>query len=240
MKFCAFNGSPRGEAGNTNILVEEVLKGIQKEGGSTENIILKDYEIKSCKGCFSCWTKTPGECIIDDDMKDLLPKFKESEAVILASPLYVDNITAILKLFMERLIPLAEPFFEKDEKGESVHPKRYDKTPGLVVISNSGFPEESHFQVLELLFKRVARNFGTKVVGEIYRGAGELLQVKNPMLEKQLESYKELLQKAGSELVKNGEVLDETEEELKKPLVPHEEYIKMANKYWNKKVNGTD
>ncbi|UMZ73812.1 flavodoxin family protein [Natranaerofaba carboxydovora] len=237
MKVTAYNGSPRGEKGNTNVLVQELLKGAEKEGASIGNHFLKDYTVNSCQGCFHCWTKTPGKCVINDDMNDLLPEFLDSDIVVLASPLYVDNITAILKLFLERLIPMAEPFFEKDQEGECVHPKRYDKSPKIVVVSNSGFPELSHFQVLELLFKRVARNFGTEVVGEIYRGAGELLKVEHPMLKEQMTKYKELLQNAGKELVNENKILDKTQAELNKPLIPHDEYIKMANKYWNKKVN---
>ncbi len=237
MKITAFNGSPRGEKGNTNVLVEEFLQGCENEGGQTENIILKDYTINSCRGCFTCWTKTPGECVIDDDMNELLPSFKNSDVVVLASPLYVDNITAILKLFLERLIPMAEPFFEVDDKGECVHPKRYDEPPKLVVVSNSGFPEKSHFQVLELLFQRVSRNFGTEVVGEIYRGAGELIQADTPELNEIIDNYKGLLQQAGKEVVKEGKILEKTQEKLNKPLIPHEQYIKMANKYWKKRVD---
>ncbi len=44
------------------------------------------------------------------------------------------------------------------------------------MISNCGFPEQSHFQVLGLLTRRMARNYHTEFVGEIYRGAGALLQ----------------------------------------------------------------
>ena len=234
MKITIFNGSPRAEAGNTHIMVGAFIKGARKGGAEVENVFLARKEINPCRGCFGCWLKTPGECVIKDDMAELLKKFAGSDIVVFATPLYVDNVTGIMKNFMDRLIPGGDPHFEKDEGGECVHIIRTEKRPKLVVISNCGFPEQSHFQVLELLFKRVARNMRTEVIGEIYRGGGAILKDAPLILKPVISKYKKLLQKAGKEIVENQRLSKETRLKLEKPLIPEERYIAEANEYFDK------
>lgn len=230
MKITVFNGSPRAERGNTHIMVQEFLKGAQKAGADVENIFLVKKEINHCRGCFSCWGKTPGKCVITDDMEELLKTFINSDIVVFAMPVYVDNVTGIMKQFMDRLIPLLDPHMETDEHGETVHRKRYETYPKIVVISNCGYPEQSHFQVFPLLFKRIARNLKSQVIAEIYRGGGELLRVKYPQLEPVIAHYKELLQKAGKEVVETLSLSKKTKFALEIPLVSHEQYRESVNK----------
>ena len=96
----------------------------------------------------------------------------------------VDNVTGIMKNFTDRHLPIIDPYFEKDEAGEYRHRKRYDTYPKIAVISNCAFPEQTHFQVMRLLIRRVARNIHSEVVGEIYRGGGHVLRSRNPALGK--------------------------------------------------------
>lgn len=233
MKITIFNGSPRAEAGNTHVMVEAFMKGARKGGAEVENVFLAKKEINPCRGCFSCWLKTPGECVIKDDMAELLKKFAGSDVVVFATPLYVDNVTGIMKNFMDRLIPGGDPHFEKDEGGECAHIMRSEKRVKLVVISNCGFPEQSHFQVLELLFKRVARNMRTEVIGEIYRGGGAILKDAPLILKPVISKYKKLLQKAGKEIVENQRLSKETRLKLEKPFMSDDRYIAGANEYFD-------
>ncbi len=231
MKIVAFNGSPRGAAGNTHIMVENFLAGASKAGAETENILLVDKKIGHCRGCMNCWLKTPGKCVIQDDMEKLLEKFS-ADIIVLATPLYVDNVTGIMKDFLDRTIPRLEPFIERDENGECRHPVRTGRTPEFIVISNCGFTGMEHFQVLKLLFRRIARNTGTSILAEIYRDGGSILGNPMPVLKPFLTRYNRLLQKASEELVKDGRISDRTEEKLKNPIVPPEQYLKSANKYF--------
>ena len=234
MKITVFNGSPRAENGNTQVMVAEFLDGAGDAGAEVENIFLVKKEIKHCLGCLKCWTATPGQCVIKDDMTELLPKFISSDIVVFATPLYVDNVTGIMKNFMDRLVPLADPHFDKDKGGECRHLIRGEKTPGIVVISNCGFPEQSHFQVLRLLFKRVARNMGTNLVAEIYRGGGAILKDPPLILKPLVYKYKRLLRKAGREVVENMKLSDETIAALNVPIISDKMYIKGANQSFDK------
>lgn len=230
MKITVFNGSPRAERGNTHIMVEEFSKGVKKAGADIENIFLVKKGINHSRGCFTCWGKTPGKCVITDDMEELLKKFIKSDIVVFATPVYVDNVTGIMKQFMDRLLPLIDPHMEPDEQGETVHRKRFERYPKIVVISNCGFPEQSHFQVYPLLFRRIARNLHSEVIAEIYRGGGELLKLDHPQLTSVLSRYKELLQKAGKELVEMLTLSEETKAALETLLVSPEQYRESVNR----------
>lgn len=229
MKFTIFNGSPRGKKGNTHFIVKEFSKGVEQAGAEVENIFLVKKKIRPCRGCLTCWIKTPGICVINDDMAELIQKFDESDIVVFATPVYVDNVTGIMKNFMDRLVAGADPHFEKDEGGECVHISNSEKPAKLVIISNCGFPEQSHFQVLELLFKRVARNMRTEVIGEIYRSGGAILREAPLILKPVISQYKRLLQTAGMEIAEKQRLSEETRQRLEKPLISDERYIAAAN-----------
>ena len=67
------------------------------------HICVKNQKIKHCIGCFTCWTKTPGNCIHKDDMtKELFPKWLKSDLVVYATPLYHYTVNAEMKAFIDR------------------------------------------------------------------------------------------------------------------------------------------
>lgn len=241
MKITVFNGSPKAGHGNTSVLVENFLQGAKQQGAEVEQVFLSKYQIKHCTSCKSCWEKTPGKCSQTDDMPELLTKVLESDVMGFASPVFVDNVTGIMKTFMDRLIVLGDPHWEKDEFGECKHMMRYSKPNKMLIFSNCGYPEQSHFQVIRLFYKRVARNMGWEIVGEIYRAGGALLTSKEETIKPFLDKYKLLLQKAGSELITNSKVTNETSVELEKPMFPIDNlvdvFISRVNKICDDRLN---
>lgn len=237
MKILAVNGSPRGKRGNTHVMVDAFLNGAEEAGAEVEQIMLSKLKIKNCKGCFWCWIKTPGNCVIKDDMAPILEKLKAADVLVFATPLYVDNVTGLMKNFMDRILPLGEPYLVKDEKGECRHPARYVKTPKIAVISNCGFPEQSQFQVLHLLFSRIARNLHSEVIAEIYRGEGELLKQTGPEILPVIDKYRNVLKRAGREVAEGLKLSPRTIADLNEPLVPFEDYISTANKFFANRLN---
>lgn len=233
MKITAFNGSPKAERGNTHVIVEAFLGGAHEAGADVETVFIAKKKIKPCTGCYACWMKTPGKCAQNDDMEELLGTFVSSDIVVFATPLYVDNVSGLMKNFLDRLIPIADPHWEKDENGESRHLRRHEKPTRFAVISNCGFPEQSQFQVLRLYFRRVARNMSGALVAEIYRGGGALLTSPEPSLQPFIASYKEAVRKAGREVAEQLKLSPETAARLEKPLMPignfADEYLKRAN-----------
>ena len=71
MHILAFNSSPRdNQTSKTELVLQKFLEGARRAGAETETLYLRNYQIKHCLGCFSCWTKTPGRCVQKDDMAE--------------------------------------------------------------------------------------------------------------------------------------------------------------------------
>jgi len=165
-------------------------------------------------------------------MEKLLEKFISSDIVGFATPVYFDSVTGIMKNFIDRLIPLVDPHFKKDEKGMSRHLKRFEKYPKFLIISNCGFPEWSRFQILHLLFEKIAVSMHTEVIAETYRTSGELLTA--PGFKRIISEYKKVVRKAGEEVTTNLKLSKETVLQLKKPIISDDRYIKIANQNWDR------
>lgn len=94
-------GSPR-RKGNTHLLVERLLEGVEKEGGAGEMLFLADLSIKECDGCHRCW-KTD-VCAKKDDMSALYEKITAGDAVVFGTPVYWYGPTALMKGFVDRFV----------------------------------------------------------------------------------------------------------------------------------------
>ncbi len=235
MKITVFNGSPWGQTGHTHIMAEEFGQGIVQAGAKFQNFLLATKKIQPCNECGSCFFKTPGKCILKDDMSELISRFMDSDTVVFATPVFIDNVTTLMKTFIDRLMPVLEPHYEKDPNGEYRRRKRYKKYPKFVVISSCAMPEQSNFQVLRLYFRRMARTMHTEVVGEIYLSAAGLLLLSEKELrfKSMVTKYKELLRAAGKELVETGRIGPDMTGRLEQPLIDSDEYVEYANKMWD-------
>ena len=91
MRIAAFNGSPRGKKGNTQVLVEAFLEGARDAGAEAECVHLVEKRIKPCNACLSCWVKTPGRCAQNDDMAPLLDQVIGSDVVVFSGGRPVDR-----------------------------------------------------------------------------------------------------------------------------------------------------
>jgi multimeric flavodoxin WrbA len=98
-------GSPR-RGGNSETLLDEVLKGAKEAGALTEKIVLAQSNIGPCKACNVC--SQTGTCIQDDDMATTIEKMKASRVWVIATPVYWWGPTAQMKAFIDRwyAIPL--------------------------------------------------------------------------------------------------------------------------------------
>lgn len=233
MKITVFNGSPKGEKSNTHIMVKEFLAGAESVGAEVENIFLIQKELNHCIGCFTCWKKTPGICIHKDDMPDMLDKYLNSDIVVFACPVYIGTVTGLMKDFLDRLLPIADPRIGKTKEGITCHLQRYENLPKFVLISNCGFPEQLHFEYFDSCFKYLELVGEAEIIARIYRGQGEMLGIDHPLLQLLLNDYRNTLRQAGKEVVLHGGLSDETILKLEQPLVPYDQYTDMANKHFN-------
>ncbi len=99
MKVLGIYGSPR-KGGNTDILLEEAMKGAGEAGAEVEGLRLTALNVLPCLECHGC--DTTGRCVIQDDMQKIYPKLTESDVIILASPIFFYGITAWAKALVDR------------------------------------------------------------------------------------------------------------------------------------------
>ncbi len=233
MKVFAVNGSPRGARGNTARLMQCFLEGAEEAGAETEAVYLKGLKVACCQGCFACWEETPGVCIHKDDMPDLLLKIRQADVIVYATPLYIFTVTAQMKAFMDRHLPLLKPNIVKI-KGHYIHPMRYESEwpKKAVLISNCGFPETHHFSALVETFRMFTQASSMELVGTILCAAGELLRQSS--LESRLRWYTDATRQAGREVVELGHISSETAQVLAKPLIGNPAlYARMVNVHWS-------
>ena len=122
MMVLGIAGSPR-RGGNTDMLLEEVLKGAASRGARVKKIILKDLNIATCDHSDAC-LKT-GKCYIKDDMQTVYQDLEEADRIVLASPIQFMTITAEMKAMIDRCQALwarkyvlkQPPLGEKERKG---------------------------------------------------------------------------------------------------------------------------
>ena len=101
------NGSPR-RRGNTAALVREFTRGAEEAGHTVTEFFLDGMEIHGCKGCFGGRSSRECPCVQLDDMVKIYPAVKDSDVVVLASPLYYWNMSGQLRTAVDRLFALEE------------------------------------------------------------------------------------------------------------------------------------
>lgn len=121
-------------------VVDELLRAAQQQSCQTEKIFLLDKHIEFCTNCRNCTQQAGiirGDCVISDDMKQILDKIDSADGIVLAAPINWFNITALMKRFVERLLPYGYwPWNITIPKG------RIKKlTKKAVIITSSGCPE---------------------------------------------------------------------------------------------------
>lgn len=99
MKILALHGSPRID-GNTDILLKETLKPVEKAGHEIRLFKLNFMNIKPCQDCGGC-DKT-GACVINDDMDEIYDAIREADRIILASPIFFFGPSAQAKAMIDR------------------------------------------------------------------------------------------------------------------------------------------
>ncbi len=230
MKVMALNSSPRGEDQSmTALMLNRLVKGM-REGGAEVNVVhLRNRKINPCVGCFTCWTKTPGQCIHSDDMTvDLFPKWMDSDVVIYATPLYHYTMNATLKAFIERTLPSLEPFFKLHD-GRMYHPLRY-KIPGVVMLSVAGMPDLKHFSALSANINYMLSPPGRTLLAEIYRPAAEMMS--SPFLQEKAEDILKATTQAGEELARSMRISPDTLQRITQPIMEEEAFALIGDLFW--------
>ena len=137
-----------------NLLMSDIpLPFLQMEGKENRYVDLSALRIANCVGCFGCWVKTPGRCVIRDDAVKVYPLIARSERLIYVTKVELGSYGTVMKTMLERAIPVQQAFIRL-YCGETHHVQRAVQEKAAVILAYGDIsPEE------QAVFKRlVARN----------------------------------------------------------------------------------
>ncbi len=186
MNIIGISGSPRDK--NTTYMLRAVLDAT---GQDCELIALKDKNIKPCDACGGCYKSY--KCIIKDDMQEIYDKLLKADIIVLGSPTYFDNVTAIMKAFIDRCLPLYLSEKLKDKKVALVSVGNFregevDLLDGYnpnEAIKDPALKKEMEDTVKNCLnnMTNFCRAMKLKIVGSVFAINGDPNSVKNELAE---------------------------------------------------------
>ncbi len=224
MKILVLNGSPKKKS-DTFRLTDAFLKGLNRDNKHEVTVVdVIDREIAPCRGCFGCWQKTDGHCVIRDDQNEILDLYRESDVIIWSFPLYCYGMPSHLKAVLDRTIPLVKMKMVQLSDGTVRHEPLADFSKiHTVVICGCGFPDwEGNFDGLKVMCKNCFGNLNMVCVPETpLLNVPQAAIVADPLLER--------FKKAGEEYETSLTLSSETITELERPMISAEEYIRNVN-----------
>ena len=231
-----FDGGARNKKlSKTTLMVDKFIEGAKSAGANVEEYKLSKLDIHQCDGCYMCWTKTPGECVHKDIMSELRQKYRDANLVVFASPLYIFNVTGVMKTFMDRLLPILKPYMLLDEKdGHISHPDRFPELgkQGMVIFSASGFPDvDGNYDGLKGMFRAWAsHNENMSLMGEFFLTAAEMLP--QPVYKSRRDLVQNACFEAGVQVVSEGKIDYKFMSAVSNPRVSNKTFQKQADSFW--------
>lgn len=138
MKIIGLIASPRKE-GNTAWIVNKILEGAKEQGAETQSFNFSDLDIKPCRGCWGCHKGDQG-CVIKDDMQKLNDAIDHANVIVFGSPIYMMQMSAQAKIFIDRMFARFSPRYSPHFKEENAAEKK------LILTFNQGNPDSDLFQ----------------------------------------------------------------------------------------------
>lgn len=224
MKISVFNGSPKREKSDTMHITRAFLEGMkEKDEQEIKQVNIIDRHIEYCKGCFSCM-RNGGNCIFDDDMKDILREIPESNLLIFSFPLYAYGMPAPMKAMIDRLLPLTSMEM-REVNGSYRHVGQTDLSYlKYVMICGCGFPNSrNNFEPVVSQFIKLFPGDHTIITipESPMFNAPEAAPVTVPRLE--------LVKDAGRQYAEGFRVSEKLLEEIGTPMIPEEQYARIVN-----------
>ncbi len=223
MKVLVLNGSPK-KRSDTFRLTERFLKGLNKDGEHEIHVInVIEKNIAPCRGCFGCWAKMDGHCVIQDDQNEILDLYRDCDLIIWSFPLYCYSMPSHLKAVLDRTIPLIKMKMVQESDGMVRHEALDDFKMRTLIICGCGFPDwDGNFDGLKAMCNTCFCGPDMVCVPEApLLNIPEAAVVADPLLDK--------FEKAGEEYALSHTLSPATIAELETPMIPKEEYIRNVN-----------
>jgi multimeric flavodoxin WrbA len=164
-KILIISGSPN-KNGNTQILINEFVKGAREKGSEIEVVHAASLKYKSngCTSCRACQRSKEYECAINDEAKPVLKRMADVDVIVMATPLYFFSASAQLKLIFDRMFSL----YKWDDAAGTMETPLKGKT---FVLIGSAY-EDLGLDALEAPFKITADYTGMPFKSLLIANAG--------------------------------------------------------------------
>lgn len=156
MKALLWNGARAGET-HIDAITHQIDQHLQQSGWETTLITLRNEDISYCMGCFDCWVKTPGQCIVNNSNRHISAETMQSDLLLFVTPVVFGGYSSEIKKMLDHQIPLVMPFFKRID-GEIHHVKRYETYPSYVGIGIQNTPNPAQAGIFRQLVERNAIN----------------------------------------------------------------------------------
>ncbi len=149
------------DSGRAPGLGQRLERRLRAAGVSTRLFQASDLPVAHCKGCFDCWTKTPGRCTTQDAGGEITAAAVASDVVLFLTELTFAGYDADCKRSLDRMLGIISPFFQRVD-GAIHHQPRYENSPALGVVATlsegvDASPREK--AILDEVVRRNAVNF---------------------------------------------------------------------------------
>lgn len=162
-KILVLDGNMAPDGDSFSLHLNRITDLLQKDN-EVRIFHLNKMDLQYCTGCWSCWWKTPGSCIIKDGAEEIFYSFVHSDLVIFASPVMAGFTSSALKQITDRLIVLVHPYIQIINK-ECHHKKRYDKYPDFgILLSKDADTDPEDIEIINNIYKRLAINLHSRMV----------------------------------------------------------------------------
>jgi len=108
-----------------NIIGTVLKKMFEEKGKEFSYFKLKDMNILPCRSCGACSYKTPGKCVFEDDMANVIRAFAKSDVMIMLTPIRFGGYSSQLKKALDKFVAVGVPLYMVKD-GHMLHPMRYD------------------------------------------------------------------------------------------------------------------
>lgn len=167
-KILLVDASPR-KGGNSDVVIETLAQDLQ--GCEVTVFKMREKDCRQCMACDACQHKDTQSCVQNDDITALLPLIDTCDAIVLATPIYNQQITSRAKLFIERFYP----FFRAGDPMMTNSSKR-DKKAALV-CSFWGSPKDVTTRYAEWTVQNFAQIGANQTRTLIFNGIPERGQI---------------------------------------------------------------
>ena len=228
IKVIAINGSPRKEKGHTSMILSSFIQGLEEAGSEVELFYVNRLKIKPCTcGNMLCWYSSPGECCIEDDMQTLYPKLRAADILVLATPVYIP-IPGEMQNFINRLCPLVDPYLESRQGRTRARFREDVKIGKIALVSTGGWWEVENFDTVVRIVGELAEGASVEFGGAVLRPHAFLMKVEGK-LTVDGEDILAAVKRAGTELILDGVMKQETLETISRPLISEGELRQRYN-----------